>query len=227
MKLLVSAIAAAALASMITACGGGGGDEASADPQGFWTVDETGMLVTSSGEAWLISLTSPTYTLAKGQINTSGSTVSGNFVRYTSPTISFSASGIVRPKTSMTLTATGVDQSTASGTLLYSGLYDATPSVAGLAGSYAISSGGVVTIDAAGNVTASDTGTQCALAGQITADASGKNFYRLQVTTSGANCATDGMTASGVLARSTNTILLGGVISGSVGDAFVLTKMPD
>lgn len=227
MKLLVSLIAAASFASLLTACGGGGGDEAPADPQGFWTVDETGMLVTSSGEAWLISLTSPTFTLAKGQIATSGNNVSGSFIRYSSPPLSFSVSGVVQPKTSLTLTATAAGESPISRTLSYGIDYDGTPSVAGLAGTYTVSSGGTATIDAAGQVSASNTDSGCALSGQVTADASGKNFYRLQLTYSGVSCVANGITASGILARETSTILLGAMVSGSYGDAFMLTKAAD
>lgn len=222
MNLMKTRIGAVTVSIVLAACGGGG-DEASQDPQGFWVTDESGLLVTNTGEAWFITLTSPTYGLAKGTLRASGSSLSGSFTNFAGDFPDFSVSGTVRSKSSMTVTATAAGFSPVTATLSYSSGYDGTPSVAGLAGTYTISSGGSATISSAGAFTTGTLSNGCTASGSITPDASGKNFYRATVTYSGSGCAAAGLTASGVIARMNPNVLVGGGIAGSIGDAFTLT----
>jgi hypothetical protein len=208
-------IAVVATLLVLTACGGGGDEgssttsgsssSSSAGAEGFWVSGNSGLLVTSTGEAWLISLTSPQYSLAKGQIKASGSAISGSFSTYVGTPPSFVVSGTVTSKSSMTLTATAAGISPQTGVLSYSSAYDGTPSVAGLAGSYVISSGGAATISSTGAFSTGVLSNGCVASGQITPDGSGKNFYRAVL--------------------SYSNVLVGGGIAGSVGDAFTLTRL--
>lgn len=231
MKYMKTRMAGIAASMVLAACGGGGdgGTTGSATPasssaEGFWVSGISGLLVTNTGEAWLISLTSPQYSLAKGQITASGSSVAGSFTTYVGTPPTFSVSGTVTNKSSMTLTATAAGVSPQTGTLSYSSDYDSTPSVAGLAGFYTISSGGSATISSSGTFTTGPLTSGCTASGQITADNSGKNFYRATVTYSGSSCAAAGLTAVGVMAWMNSNVLVGGGIAGNVGDAFTLTR---
>ena len=217
-------VAVVATSIVLAACGGGG-DEASQDPQGFWVTSDSGLLVTGSGEALFITLSSPTFGLAKGTLTASGSSLRGSLTGYAGdlPSVT-TVSGTVRAKSSMTVTATAAGFSPTTATLTYSSDYDSTPSVASLAGAYTISSGGSATISSTGVFTTGTLTNGCVASGQITPDTSGKNFYRATVTYSGSSCAATGLTASGVMARMNANVLVGGGIAGSVGDAFTLTQ---
>lgn len=214
---------AAALVATLAACGGGGGG-GGVDPSGFWSDADSdgGILVTKSGEVWGVEFTSPNYTLYRGSVSMSGDQASVAATSYQgSTTAQVSLVGRVIPKTSITGTAASGGQTSAF-SLQYDPTYEATPSTAAVAGAYTISSGGTVTISASGTFTGA-TGSGCAVSGTLT-PASGENFFRFSISYDAATCGTTTQ-ATGVLAPSASgAYLVGGAISGNLGDAFVLTK---
>lgn len=227
-KKLIAALSASAF---LVACGGGGDAEAPAagpSAAGFWSSPATttatagAMLVTKGGEVWSVDFTQPSYTLYKGTLSTSGDKFSANITAYLgAQSASGTASGSFAEKKTITGVAT-------SGTLSskfsfsYDTAYETAPSLARIAGTYTPSSGGTVTISASGAFGALAP-SGCTSTGTISPSTDGGNYYRISVQAGPAPCATPGLTATGVVGQS-GTSLVGGVVAGNLGDAFVLTK---
>lgn len=219
MKRLLSILA---IPFFVAACGGGGSGSTNADASGFWsdpTEDDTGILITKSGEIWGVALTSPYYTLLKGSATTSGSTLSFSGTRYDGNTSAqISGTGQVAPKATLKGSST-LNGTTTQFSLVYDSTYEITPTTASIAGAYSISSGGTVTIASSGNLSGNISG--CILSGTVT-PAVNENFFRLSVSYDQATCQTN-VPATGVLVKS-GAYLIGGAVAGAEGDAFVLTK---
>jgi hypothetical protein len=181
------------------------------------------LLVTPANEVWAVDVSTSTFVLLKGTLSTSGPNFNAQLVAYTSPdAVPVSATGTVVARSSINGTVTGPGGSEPF-TLSYSAGYESAPNRAALAGSYSISSGGTVTLNANGLFTGTPNG--CSVSGTLQADASGKNFYRVSISFGPAPCELPNGTATGVLAPS-GTQLVGGFVSGnSFGDAFVLTRL--
>jgi len=207
----------------VAACGGGGGSgQTNADASGFWsdpTSDDSGILITKSGEIWGVALTSPYYTLYKGTVSTNGTTITGSgtmFVNDTSAPLSIT--GQVVPKSTIKGVATS-NGTTSQFSLVYDSTYEITPTTASIAGAYTVSSGGSITVASTGSFMGSVNG--CVVSGTLT-PATNENFFRLSVAYDQATCQTN-VTASGIIVKS-GTALVGGAVAGDLGDAFVMTK---
>ena len=207
----------------VAACGGGGGSgQTNADASGFWsdpTSDDSGILITKSGEIWGVALTSPYYTLYKGTVSTNGTTITGSgtmFVNETSAPLSIT--GQVVPKSTIKGVATS-NGTTSQFSLVYDSTYEITPTTASIAGAYTVSSGGSITVASTGSFMGSVNG--CVVSGTLT-PATNENFFRLSVAYDQATCQTN-VTASGIIVKS-GTALVGGAVAGALGDAFVMTK---
>jgi hypothetical protein len=212
-----------AIPFFIAACGGGGGSgQTNADASGFWsdpTTDDSGILITKSGEIWGVALTSPNYTLYKGTASTNGTTLTGSGTMYVNDTsVPLSITGQVVPKS--TIKGTASSNGTASQfSLVYDSNYEITPTTASIAGVYTVSSGGSITVASTGAFMGSVNG--CVVSGTLT-PATNENFFRLSVAYDQTTCQTN-VTASGIMVKS-GTALVGGAVAGALGDAFVLTK---
>lgn len=214
------------IAAALAACGGGGDGGSAAGPsiEGFWTSATSGILVTSTGEMWAVSQDNGgVLTLYTGSVTTSGSNFTSSAVTayVGAQKLSGSASGTFAPGGALTgtVTATGIS---ATFSETSSTAYAAAPSLAGLAGNYTLSTGGTLTLTAAGAISGAPSG--CAVTGTLTPDSSGKNFYRLSVTFGAAPCALPGAAATGVAAPNGSSQLIAGAVSGNVGQAYILTK---
>lgn len=222
----VKMIAAVAMAASLAACGGGDGGEAdNASAEGFWNDSDASILITSTGELWGVELVGSSLALYKGTVSTNGSNFSAQLSGYLGmQKVSATASGTVVPQQTLQGTVSASGQ-TSNFSMTYDGTYNQTPNLAALAGSYSESNGGTFTVAANGafNGVNSD---GCSEAGTITPDQSGKNFYRvvLNIGQEPACGSFAGQTATGVLAVAGNNVLVGGVVLGNYGDAFILTK---
>lgn len=210
------------LSLLLTACGGGDDAPSNASAEGFWTSSNFGMVVTNTGEVWAVDTSTATFLLLRGSVTTQGNAFSASFQVYTPTAVAASATGTVAAKSKITGTvmAQGVSSPFS---LNYVSSYEAVPNRAALVGTYAVSSGGTVTLDANGQFAGTPNG--CVVNGTLTPDASGRNFYRGTITFGQAPCSLPGVTAAGVLAPNGPNQLVGGFVSGTVGDAFVLTRM--
>lgn len=221
-------ISALVVASILAACGGGGDSETTTTPTpqasaaGYWADSQRAMVVTGSGEVWGIGLTSPSYTLFTGTMTSAGSNFSATLKAYSGTS---SISG--------TLAGTFVEKKTLSGTaasaagsgpfsMTYDSTFETAPSLSRVAGTYSVSSGGAVVISSTGALSGSSGG--CAITGTVTPGTDGGNYYRVSVTFGAAPCAIPNGTANGVVGQS-GSRLAGGLVSGNLGDAFVLTKI--
>ncbi len=217
--------ALALAATALTGCGGGGGDSDAGSAgisEGFWSAEDFGLLVTGTGEMWAIETDASPYVLYRGSVSTSGTQASGTFTGYQgASSFTGSVSGQVTARSRITGSATALGR-TVSFTLDYDSSYDSAPSLAAIAGRYSASSGAVVTVAADGSFSGSEDG--CALSGTLTPDSSGKNFYRVSMRFGAAPCLSPNGTATGVLARTGSSQLVGGVVFNGLGDAFVLTR---
>lgn len=225
MKTIAIKLTSLAMLASIAACGGGGGSaQTNADPSGFWsdpTSNDSGILITKSGEIWGIALTSPYYALYKGTVSTNGTTLSGSGTMYVNDTSSqLSVTGQVVPKSTIKGTATS-NGTTSQFSLVYDSTYEITPTTASIAGAYTASSGGSMVVTPSGTFTGSTNG--CIFYGSLT-PAVNENFFRLSVTYDQTTCQTN-VTGNGIVVRSgRGAYLVGGAVAGSLGDAFVLTK---
>jgi hypothetical protein len=214
-----------AIPFFVAACGGGGGSgQTNADASGFWsdpTSNDSGILITKSGEIWGVALTSPNYTLYKGTVSTNGTTLTGSGTMYVNDTSALlSITGQVDPKSTIKGTAMS-NGTTSQFSLVYDSTYEITPTTASIAGVYTGSSGGSITIAPTGTFTGATNG--CIFFGALT-PANNENFFRLSVTYDLPTCGT-GITGTGVIVRSGDgAYLVGGAVAGALGDAFVLTK---
>jgi hypothetical protein len=231
----------------LSACGGGGSDsndppppQTNQSPGGIWTVQyvqgagaanagdtmQGQALVTETGDAFfaLIDTVSGCAVIGFGQVNVSGSSVSGSTndaVVLWSPnpavntTCSYSdgstsatttLSGTVTQRSSFMLTdssttSMGMALGSETNTWSYSNLYSETPSLATLAGSYSTASGDTITISSDGTVFEQDPTTGCVINGRVSILNSSYNAYSISYTF--ANCtgnatALDGQTATGL-----------------------------
>lgn len=218
-------------ASILVGCGGGGdSDTAAPVPSiaGFWSSPATAtatagaMLITKSGELWAVDFTQPSYTLYKGSVSTSGDKFSANLTAYLGTrSASGTATGSFAEKKTLSGVASAGTVSSAFA-LTYDSTYEAPPALSRISGTYTMSSGGTVTISASGAFGAMS-GTGCTSTGTVSPATDGGNYYRVSVQAGPAPCPTPGQTATGVVGQS-GTSLIGGVVAGNLGDAFVLTK---
>lgn len=220
MRLLLSLIAAASVSSLLLGCGGG--DESSADTQGFWVDEDSVLLVTGSGESWIIRQDGYSLRLAKGNISSSGSSITGNFKSFADGIPDFSVSGTVVEKSLMSGVVSVPGSGTSAYSLRYSTEYDKPATLAQIAGTYIGMSGATGTIDNAGKLYVNDDG--CVVSGTVTPDASGKNFYRVSAAYSEQGCSLGALTVEGVMALADADTVVGGIVSGNLGAAFMLTK---
>lgn len=219
-------ISALVVASMLAACGGGGDSETTSTPQasaaGYWSANNIGMLVTGSGELWSVELTSPAYTLYTGTVTTAGDKFSANLKAYRGgASATGSASGSFVTKKTLTGTATSGTASS-NFSMTYDSTYETAPAVSRIVGTYSVSSGGTMVISSTGAMAGTSGG--CAITGTVTPGTGGGNYYRVSVTFGAAPCVIPNGTANGVVGQ-TGTRLVGGLVSGNLGDAFILTKI--
>ena len=223
----IKMIAALSMAASLVACGGGGDDDSeNASAEGFWNGTDASILITGSGELWGVEIVGSSLALYKGTVNTSGSNFSAQLSGYLNSTkVDATASGTVVPQKTLQGTVSASGQAPASFNLSYGASYNQTPNMAALVGDYVESTGGSYSFAANGAFTGANN-DGCPQSGTITPDASGKNFYRLTLTIGqDAACGSfAGQTATGVLAVAGNNMLVGGVVLGNLGDAFLLTK---
>jgi hypothetical protein len=202
--------------------GGGGSGQTNADASGFWsdpTSDNSGILITKSGEIWGVALTNPNYTLYRGTVSTDGTTLTGSGTMYVNDTsVPLSITGQVVPKSTIKGAATS-NGTTSQFSLVYDSTYEITPTTASIAGAYRVSSGGSITVASTGSFMGSVNG--CVVSGTLT-PATNENFFRLSVAYDQTTCQTN-VTASGIIVKS-GTALVGGAVAGALGDAFVMTK---
>lgn len=212
------------MTASLVACGGGG-DDNNASAEGFWNDTDASILITSNGELWGVEVVGSSLALYKGTASTNGSNFSAQLSGYLdSEKIDVIANGTVVPQKTLQGTISGTGQ-TSNFNLIYDSTYNQTPNLAALAGNYAESNGGtfIVAANGAFNGVNSD---GCPQSGTITPDQSGKNFYRVTLTISqDVACGSfAGQTATGVLGVAGTNMLVGGVVLGNLGDAFLLTK---
>lgn len=225
-----SGVACAVVALVLAGCGGGGGGDSgpALSVDGFWSGDEFALLVTPTGEVWGVEAvegSTSTYALLKGVITTSGTSFTVPFTRYFgSDALSATASGSFDPKATLSGTVTAPGVAAAPFSSVYDSAYEGVPNLASLAGTYDYSSG-TLTLTSTGGLSGLSEG--CAFNGHVTPDASGKNFYRVALTFGPSPCELPGAAASGVLVQSEPNQLVGGVLSGDVGQAIVLTRQPE
>lgn len=222
----IKTIAALTMVASLAACGGGGdgeGDNASAE--GFWNGTDAAILITNTGELWGVEVVGSALALYKGTVSTSGSNFSAQLSGYLdAQKVNATASGTVVPQQTLqgSVSASG---RTSNFTMTYGSTYNATPNLAALAGNYTDTTGGTFTLATNGAFSGTNS-LGCTETGTITPDVSGKNFYRV-VLTIGPNAACGayaGQTAMGVLAVAGTDMLVGGVVLGNLGDAFLLTR---
>ena len=215
---------AAAAASMLAACGGGedSSTATATSAAGYWSSNNTALLVTGGGELWAVELTSPYYTLYAGNVTTSGDKFSANIKAFSGGvSATGTASGSFVEKKTLTGTATSGTLSS-NFSMSYDSTYEAAPALSRIAGTYSVNSGGSLVVSAAGAISGTSGG--CAITGTVTPGTDGGNYYRLSVKFGAAPCAIPNGTATGVVGQS-GTRLIGGVVSGNLGDAFILTKI--
>ena len=213
------------VAASLIACGGGGGGEDNVSAEGFWNGTDASILVTSTGELWGVEVVGPTLALYKGTVSTNGSNFSAQLSGYLgSEKIDAVASGTVVLQKTLKGTISALGE-TSNFNLAYGSTYNQTPNLAALAGSYAESDGGTFVVVANGSFSGVNS-DGCPQSGTITPDQSGKNFYRvtLNIDQNPACGSFAGQTATGVLAVASTDMLVGGVVLGNFGDAFLLTK---
>lgn len=214
------------MAASLVACGGGGdGDGNNASAEGFWNGTDSSILVTNTGELWGVEIVGSSLALYKGTLSTSGSNFSAQLSGYLgAQKLDATASGTVVPQQTLqgSVSASG---RTSNFTMTYGSTYNQTPNLAALAGSYRGTDGGTFTLATSGAFSGTNS-LGCTETGTITPDASGKNFYRVVMTIGqDAACgAYAGQTATGVLAVAGTDMLVGGVVLGNLGDAFLLTR---
>lgn len=190
----------------------GGGIAITNAAEGFWVGTssagfDAGVAVLENGETWgIYSYGSTIYGALLGSTTSSGNSLNGAGSDYNIPARTVTQgtySGTVTPKTSIAITSSG--GGTFNGT--YRSLYDQSPSLASLAGTY--SGYGVsgtsttqyttVTVSPAGVVSSGLQALGCTASGSVAPRASGKNVYNLSVTFAGINCALgDGTTTTGI-----------------------------
>ncbi len=226
---------AAACAALLTACGGGGGSSDSSTATatsnsttqtavgsaGVWSDGLSGALVTSSGELWAVQQSGSSYYVAQGTISDIGGSVSGSVTSYPYYlAASASVKGTYQAQKTLNASLTN-----SYGTVYMAGtylsVYDATPSLSGISGSW-VNSNTVALIDSSGTVGGTQSG--CAFNGTIKPDSSGKNFYRLTLRFSGSPCLRPNATMNGVVVPLSSTTAMAAVADTSTGFAFFLTK---
>lgn len=216
-----------ALAAALSACGGGGdggGVPPQQSPQGFWSGTDFSLLVTPGGELWGVEFDGVDLFLYNGTFSASGSSFTANGYAYLGPDrIALSATGTFTPGSTMSGTVTVPNIGSSQFSAAYSSNYDAMPAaVSALAGTYTLSTGGSLALDSTGSFSGSEDG--CSFSGNISPDSSGKNFYRLAVTFGPSPCIAANSAGNGVVAAASSTTLVGGVVSGTLGQAVVLTR---
>lgn len=216
-------LVAAAAAVVMSACGGGGGsddDGQGLSAQGFWDGEDFSALITPSGEVWVVEdYGVDGLLLSRGSISSSsGNSITGSMQSYFADgTLNSSLSATVAPGSTMsgTVTPQGFPSSTFSAT--YNTAYDQPALLSNLTGTWAIEAGSVV-FDTQGAFTAVQDG--CNTSGQVTADSSGKNFFRATVNY-GAGCGTaQGLTATGVVVTD-GQLMVVGLVGGGTGAALI------
>lgn len=186
--------------------------------EGFWvgtssTGYDIGLAILENGETWgLYSSGNVIYGALVGNTATSGNSLSGTGTDYNIPARTAtqgSYSGTVTSKSSIAVTTSS--GSGFNGT--YRSLYDQSPSLTSLAGTYlgyGVSGSSTtqylpVTISSSGIVSAGSQALGCIAAGSVTPRASGKNIYNLSVTFTGVNCALgNGTSTTGIAVLDTS-----------------------
>lgn len=222
----IKMIAALSMAASLVACGGGDEPQQNASAEGFWNGTDSSILITSTGELWGVEVVGSSLALYKGTVSTNGSSFSAQLAGYLgSQKVDGTASGTVVPQKTLQGTVSASGQTPSSFSLTYDATYNQLPNLAALAGNYADSTGGTFTVATNGAFSGANS-LGCTESGTITPDTSGKNFYRV-VLTIGQDSACGsfaGRTATGVLGVAGSNMLVGGVVLGNLGDAFLLTK---
>lgn len=207
---------------VMAACGGGGGDEGSASvsAQGFWVGQDFSALITPSGEVWVVEdYGVDGLVLSRGSISSSsGNSVSGSMQSYFSDgTLSSTISATVAPGATLSGSVTPQGQPTVTFSATYNTAYDRPALLSNLTGTWRIDGGSVV-FNAQGAFTAVHEG--CNTSGQVTADSSGKNFFRATVTY-GTGCGSaQGLTATGVVVTD-GRVMVAGLVGGGSGVALI------
>lgn len=215
------------IALALAACGGGGDDEPSinASAEGFWSNTDSAILITNTGELWGVENTGSSLSLYKGNVTTNGTNFSAPLSVYVgNQKVAATATGTVKAQQTLQGSVTAAGQTT-SFTLTYDATYNQTPpNLATLAGTYKDDNGATFTVANDGKFSGVVSG--CTESGLISADASGKNFYRVTLTVGQepACGVLAGQTGQGVLAPFGTKQLIGGIVLGNIGDAVLLTK---
>lgn len=197
------------LAVVLTACGGGG-DDAPAAPntppvpvataEGFWsgtasTGNRVSLAILEDGETWGVYASGSSIVGALyGQTTGSAGTLNGSGTDFNIPTRTTtpgSYTGSFTPKSGINVRTSG------GGTLsaTYDTDYDATPSLATLAGAFSgtgVSGGTSVqsaSVTISSNGTISVPGSGCSASGNAVPRPSGKNIFNVAITFTGNNCA--------------------------------------
>lgn len=218
---------AMALAATLAACGGGGssddssGTAASGNLSGLWQGTAQSVLITESGELWAIQQSGTGYGLAQGSVTRTRNSVSGTVLSYP---VGFAVSSAVAGSVSgNTLTGTlsnGYLSATFSGTT--SAYHLSAPLLTRVAGTYALHSGGQLTVSASGTVAGTDEG--CSFTGTVTPDSGGRNYYRVTVSFGASPCLFPNATGSGVVVPVSDNLAYVGLVSGQAGLAYALTR---
>jgi len=205
--------------------GGGGAGPANASPGGIWNGTESvsGLQVTGlvdeSGDAHFIRSDGVQYV---GTVLTSGNSISANVDGYTPIGTAFpdgsthgtgTVTGTISARVSVTAnTKFTTDKGTlTTGTLdlTFNQLYNQASSLATIAGNYMeTATGDIVSIDAAGAITAQDPNSGCVINGTVTIINASYNAYGIQVTYAscvGAAAVLNGVIFRGLATLDTNT----------------------
>lgn len=223
------ALATVAAATLV-ACGGGGDDTDTPPPrsaaEGLWTNQFGGVLVTSTGEFWgLEYANSLGWILYQGKVTTSGSSFNGiGTAYYGTNKVNGTVSGTFTTSTmTVTLAAPGLGSQTAN--LVKNSIYNQTPSLSQLAGTYRASSGSTLTLTTAGDITGSV--GSCTFSGRARTSDDGKNYLLFSLTySSGCGTALAGKSSTGVvIPYGTNVAYFGEKLNDeSAGAGGTLTK---
>lgn len=221
-------LVAAAAAMVMAACGGGGGggDEggdkggSGVAAQGFWDGEDFSALITPSGEVWVVEdYGVDGLVLSRGSISSSsGNSISGSMQSYFADgTLNSTISATVAPGATLSGSVTPQGQSPSTFSATYNAAYDRPALLSNLTGTWTIDGGSVV-FNAQGAFTAVQDG--CNTSGQVTADSSGKNFFRATVNY-GAGCGTaQGLTATGIVVTD-GQVMVVGLVGGGTGVALI------
>jgi hypothetical protein len=212
MKRILSIIGAAVV---LTACGGGGDDApaptVTTAAEGFWsgtasTGTDVALAILENGETWGVYLSGNTIVGALyGQTSSAGSSLNGTGSDFNIPSRTVtpgSYSGTFTAKSTISVTTSNGGSFTGT----YDPVYDATPSLASLAGTFSGTGVSATTAPQTASVTITPTGVitvpaslGCSASGTASPRPSGKNIFNINVTFSGTGCALgNGGMASGI-----------------------------